>query len=71
MSHTDTNVLAVRFNTLVEPPMVHTGDAVVCSNDYCAAVVSHLSKLTGCDKAESVRKGCMCKYSCSIGDTFT
>jgi len=41
----DTNVIAVKFNTLTEPSHMHTGDAVVCSNKDCTAILSHLSKL--------------------------
>ena len=41
----DTNVLAVKFNTLTGPSHVHTGDAVVCSNPACTAILSHLSEL--------------------------
>lgn len=41
----DTNVIAVKFNTLTEPSHMHTGDAVVCSNEDCTAILSHLSRL--------------------------
>ena len=41
----DTNVIAVKFNTLTEPSHMHTGDAVVCNNKECTAILSHLSKL--------------------------
>lgn len=41
----DTNVIAVKFNTLTEPSHMHTGDAVVCGNKNCTAILSHLSKL--------------------------
>ena len=41
----DTNVIAVKFNTLTEPSHMHTGDAVVCSNKDCMAILSHLSRL--------------------------
>ena len=58
VSRAGTNILAVRFNTLAETPKVHTGDAVVCSNGYCTAVISHLSKLTECDDSECVHKVC-------------
>lgn len=43
----DTNVVAVTFDTLSGPSGVHTGDVVVCTNEECTAVLSHLSKLTG------------------------
>ena len=42
----DTNILAVKFNTLTGPSAVHTGDAVVCSNPSCTAILSHLSSLS-------------------------
>lgn len=42
----DTNVLAVKFNKLTDPSNIHTGDAVVCSNAHCTAILSHLSKLS-------------------------
>ena len=42
----DTNILAVKFNTLTGPSAVHTGDAVVCSNPSCTAILSHYSQLT-------------------------
>ena len=53
----DTNILAVKFNRLVEPSDVHTGDPVVCGNDGCSAILSHLSSITDQqDKQEKVRK---------------
>ena len=42
----DTNVLAVKFSLLSEPGHLHTGDAIVCCNEKCAAVLNHLSKLS-------------------------
>ena len=42
----DTNILAVKFNTLTGPSAVHTGDAVVCSNPSCTAILSHFSSLS-------------------------
>lgn len=53
----DTNVLAVKFNTLVEPSDVHTGDSVVCVNTNCTAILSHLSTVKDhkdTDKEEKV-----------------
>jgi hypothetical protein len=47
----DTNILAVKFNTLTGPSAVHTGDAVVCSNPSCTAILSHLSSLSQPDSA--------------------
>ena len=41
----DTNVIAFKFNALTEPSYMHTGDAIVCSNKDCMAILSHLSKL--------------------------
>ena len=41
----DTNVIAILFNTILEPKDVHTGDPVICENPKCEAVLSHLSKL--------------------------
>ena len=46
---TDTNILAVKFNTLAEAGNFHTGDAEFCSNPECGAIVSHLTKLEGDD----------------------
>lgn len=43
----DTNVVAVTFDTLSGPAGVHTGDVVVCNNEECTAVLSHLSKVSG------------------------
>ena len=43
----DTNVVAVTFDTLSGPADVHTGDVVVCNNEECTAVLSHLSKVSG------------------------
>ena len=43
----DTNILAVRFDTLSGRGNIHTGDVVVCDNQECTAVLSHLSKITG------------------------
>ena len=45
----DTNILAVKFSTLAEPGHIHTGDAQVCSNKKCGAIVSHLSTILGED----------------------
>lgn len=44
---TDTNILAVKFNSLAEPGNFHTGDAEICSNKECEAIVSHLTTLKG------------------------
>ncbi len=44
---TDTNILSVKFNSLAEAGNLHTGDAEICSNDGCGAIVSHLTKLDG------------------------
>ena len=52
----DTNVVAVTFDTLTGPAGVHTGDVVVCINEDCTAVLSHLSKVTG--EQESDQKVC-------------
>ena len=43
MRKADTNIFAVKFKTLAESSSVHTGDAVVCKNTQCSAVLSHLS----------------------------
>lgn len=52
----DTNILAVKFNQLIEPSHVHTGDPVVCRNASCSAVLSHLSSVGKQeDKDEMVR----------------
>jgi hypothetical protein len=52
----DTNILAVKFNKLIEPSDVHTGDAVVCGNASCSAVLSHLSSVTDQEgKSDKVR----------------
>ena len=54
----DTNVLAVKFNKLIEPSDVHTGDPVVCTNKNCSAILSHLSSMSSQDgKDESVSRG--------------
>jgi len=36
----------VKFSLLSEPGHLHTGDAIVCCNKKCAAVLNHLSKLS-------------------------
>ena len=46
MRRADTNIFAVKFKTLPESTSIHTGDAVLCSNPHCTAVLSHISKLT-------------------------
>ena len=53
----DTNILAVKFNTLTGPSAVHTGDAVVCSNSACTAILSHLSQLSGASGGEDSKVG--------------
>ena len=40
-------MVAVTFDTLSGPAGVHTGDVVVCNNEECTAVLSHLSKVSG------------------------
>ena len=48
----------MNFNTLSEPSDVHTGDAVVCGNKSCAAILSHFSVLADQkDEEEKVRSG--------------
>ena len=42
----NTNVLMVKFGVLSKPCKVHTGDPVICSNDQCAAILNHHSKIT-------------------------
>lgn len=49
----DTNIVAVKFNTLTEPSHMHTGDAVRCQT--CSSVLSHFSKLT--DRAPAAEGG--------------
>ena len=44
---TDTNILAVKFDSLAEQGNLHTGDAQFCSNPSCSSIISHLSKLQG------------------------
>ncbi len=58
----DTNILAVKFNKLIEPSDVHTGDPVVCTNENCSAVLSHFSTVSDQDgKDEKVcREVCVC-----------
>lgn len=43
----DTNVISLQFNRLQEKVNVHTGDPIVCKNSDCAAVLSHLSRISG------------------------
>ena len=45
-SDKDTNILMIKFGALSKPCKVHTGDPVICSNDQCAAVLNHHSKIT-------------------------
>ena len=52
----DTNILVVKFNTLTGPSHVHTGDAVVCSNGSCTAILSHISKATDHQDPEKMEK---------------
>ena len=42
----DTNILMIKFGALSKPCKVHTGDPVICSNDQCAAILNHHSKIT-------------------------
>ena len=41
----DTNVVSVKFNTLLSPGNMHAGDPVVCQG--CPALLSHISKIEG------------------------
>ena len=52
MRRSDTNILAVKFNTLAEPSDVYTGDAVMCSNENCSAIMSHMSSLVDQEEKE-------------------
>lgn len=59
-------MLAVKFNKLTDPSNIHTGDAVVCGNTQCTAILSHLSKISDNEdgeKDEKVHK----IYSVSLG----
>ena len=58
---TDTNVLAVKFNKLIEPSDVHTGDPVVCSNLSCTAVLSNLSSTTDQEGKDEKVNSCSLK----------
>lgn len=53
----DTNILAVKFNKLIEPSDVHTGDAIVCGNKNCSAVLSHLSTVADQEGKDKKVKG--------------
>ena len=48
----NTNILMIKFGALSKPCKVHTGDPVVCSNDQCAAILSHLSKISNEETGE-------------------
>ena len=70
---TDTNILAVKFNTLAEAGNFHTGDAEFCSNPECGAIVSHLTKLEGDDDKKvmlyiHVCILCCCNTSPNLGN---
>ena len=41
----DTNVLAIKFDMLLNTANMQTGSPIRCSNSACAAVLSHLSSL--------------------------
>ena len=41
-----TNVLLIKFRALSKPCKVHSGDPVICSNEQCAAILNHHSKIT-------------------------
>ena len=53
----DTNILAVKFNKLIEPSDVHTGDPVLCGNQSCLAVLSHLSSVVNQEGKDEKVKG--------------
>lgn len=57
MRRSDTNILAVQFNKLIEPSDVHTGDAVVCGNKNCLAILCHLSSVTDQEGKDEKVKG--------------
>ena len=42
----DTNIVAVKFDSLGIPDDLHTGDVVYCLDKKCGAVMSHLSEVT-------------------------
>lgn len=58
----DTNVVAIKFDRLTAPSDMHTGDPIVC--DGCAAMISHVSKLT---QDERGNKSWICEF-CGAGN---
>jgi len=56
----DTNVLAVKFNLLSQPGHLHTGDAIVCCNEKCTAVLNHYSRLS--EEVGKKEKVWMCEF---------
>ncbi len=54
----DTNIIAVKFNSLTEPSDVHTGDPVQCTNQNCAAILSHFSSVVEQKEGESRKVSC-------------
>ncbi|CAH1778659.1 unnamed protein product [Owenia fusiformis] len=51
----DTNVVQVKFDTLVKPSNMHTGDATYCS---CGALLSHISKLNNRENSDEKEWKC-------------
>ena len=41
----DTNIVTLQLNQLTDPPKIHAGDPVTCSNSECTAVLCHLSNV--------------------------
>ncbi|XP_077868957.1 circularly permutated Ras protein 1-like [Saccoglossus kowalevskii] len=56
----DTNVISVKFDTLVKPSHMHTGDSVTCEG--CGAVLSHLSILTDSGDGGKIWKCEFCEH---------
>ena len=52
----NTNVLMMNFGALSKPCSVHTGDPVICSNDQCAAILSHISEIKSEKEGDSETK---------------
>ncbi|KAJ8311068.1 hypothetical protein KUTeg_011383 [Tegillarca granosa] len=52
----DTNIVSIKFNTLVMPSNMHTGDAVYCTS--CRSILSHISEI----KTEDDSKVWTCEF---------
>lgn len=67
----DTNVLAIKFDMLLNPSDMQTGAPIRCTNTACNAVLSHLSVIAPVAPDDPLKKVCFKKISTLVFSTFS